>query len=104
MFNKVNLCEEVAVSMFIGGLKKEIQSVVSMLQRRYLREAYSLARRQEENYNNMCAAMMGGKPTFHSVSKESFVESKSLSSFGAKFSTAKPIQSATSCLFPLLVQ
>lgn len=39
LFNKIEPCEEVVVGIFIGGLRKEIKSMVLMLQPCYLREA-----------------------------------------------------------------
>lgn len=40
---------EVAIEMFVGGLRKEIYSLVLLLRPRNLREAYAMAQLQEDN-------------------------------------------------------
>lgn len=101
LYNKMELREEVAVGMFMGGLHKEIRSMDLLRQPQYLRQAYSMTQRQEENYNSMSAAMLEGKTIPYSISKTSFGDSKSLTSYSTKFSSIKPTPSTASGLLPL---
>lgn len=47
LLNRVDLSEEHAISLFIGGLQQEIRMVSKMFKPRTLSDAYSLARLQE---------------------------------------------------------
>lgn len=47
LVNRVSISQAYAISIFLGGLKGEIQHAVRMLQPKKLHEAYALTRMQD---------------------------------------------------------
>ncbi|KAD4586142.1 hypothetical protein E3N88_23743 [Mikania micrantha] len=53
LLNKVSITETQAVSLFVGGLKPEIKCMVKMFKPKSLREAYSLAKKQDQAHSTL---------------------------------------------------
>ncbi|KAD4180242.1 hypothetical protein E3N88_28833 [Mikania micrantha] len=53
LLNKVSITEIQAVSLFVGGLKPEIKCIVKMFKPKSLREAYSLAKKQDQAHTTL---------------------------------------------------
>ncbi|KAK4491757.1 hypothetical protein RD792_002532 [Penstemon davidsonii] len=62
LFNKVDIPEEYAVSLFLTGLKEEIEYPIRMFAPRTLQRAYGLARMQEQSN---FATLKKPQPTFN---------------------------------------
>lgn len=90
----MELWEEAAIEMFVGGLSKEIRRMVLLLHTKYLREAFAMARLQEDNYQNMSSSITSGKSL-------TTLGSRPFSRFDSKSNGARPIATAASGLLPL---
>nr|XP_043620521.1 uncharacterized protein LOC122592345 [Erigeron canadensis] len=95
LLNKVTLCEEYSVSIFVEGLKPEIKCYLKMFKPKTLRDAYSLAKIQDQA-NKMLGKQQVNNYASSSRNMSTTPRSSSLSNAGKPPILATPVNAIPS--------